>query len=256
MSGVVAEFLTQFPPATLALIVVLSLVTSVLHGATGVAGGFLLAASLAPIIGVKPLIPVMAVTLLISHSARALLNWKDIDRKAVTAICVTALPLAAGTALIYGRMNAPLIALVLGLVVISSIPARRWASARKLKSGPKSLMGIGSVYGALSGIAVGPGMLLIPFMLGTGMDRRAFVASLAAIAMGTNTMRIGVFGMDGLFDPTLVTLGVLCGIVSIPGNYFGRSVLRAISNERHAIVVDWLTVLGAVNFFWLAWRAW
>ena len=53
------------------IIVFGAFITSYIHGATGLAGGILLAAILAPIIGVTPLVPVMSVTLLISHLSRA-----------------------------------------------------------------------------------------------------------------------------------------------------------------------------------------
>jgi len=60
----------QFSFLIILLIGVLALVTSTIHGATGVAGGFLLTAAIAPIIGVEPIVPVISVALLISHGAQ------------------------------------------------------------------------------------------------------------------------------------------------------------------------------------------
>ena len=78
-------------PAIL-LICGVALITSSIHGATGVAGGFLLSAAIAPIIGVKPIVPVISVALLISHTTRALLNARDFDRKAFLFVAVPAFP--------------------------------------------------------------------------------------------------------------------------------------------------------------------
>lgn len=246
--------LDTFGAGTLLGIAVLALVTSAVHGATGLAGGFLLSAALAPLIGVKPIVPLISVALLISHSSRAVLNFRSIDLKAFLAISVPAFPCIVGVALLYGKMSATLIAVVLGLVILSSIPIRRWAKSRNIKAGTRTLNGAGAVYGALSGASIGPGMLLVPFMLGYGLSREAFVATLALIAFATNVTRVGVFGSSNLLDPNYIVLGVGVGLLTIPGNWIGRSVLRRMTNESHSGFVDVLTIIGAVNFFWLAFR--
>ena len=98
-------------------------------------------------------------------------------------------------------------------------------------------------------------MLLVPFMLGYGLSKEAFVATLAVIALATNITRVSVFGGTELLGGSFLLLGLLVGLVTIPGNWIGRSVLRRMTNEGHGGFVDVLTVLGALNFFWLAYRA-
>lgn len=240
---------------TLVLIGLLALVTSAIHGATGIAGGFLLSAALAPLIGVKPIVPLISVALLISHSSRAILNIRDIDVKAFFWVTLPAVPCIVAVAVLYGRMSASTIALVLGLVILSSIPMRRWAQMHAIRAGRNTLHGAGAVYGALSGASIGPGMLLVPFLLGYGLTKEAFVATLALIALVTNISRVSVYGSTDLLDPTFVALGICVGLVTIPGNWIGRSVLRRMTNESHAGFVDILTVVGAANFFWLAYQS-
>jgi len=230
------------------------LVTSAIHGATGVAGGFLMTAALAVIIGVKPVVPVMSVALLISHAARALLNVQDFDRTVFFSIVVPAVPCIVIGAAFYVWLPATAIAVLLGCVILASIPVRRWAKTRDMTTSRPALYAAGGVYGGLSGTTIGPGMLLVPFMLGYGMTKEAFVATLAGIALVTNITRVGVFGSADLLDGGYLLLGVLVGLVTIPGNWIGRAVLRRMTSERHGGIVDVLTVLGALNFFLLAWR--
>ncbi|MEM8751142.1 MAG: sulfite exporter TauE/SafE family protein [Pseudomonadota bacterium] len=239
---------------TLAVICVAALATSAVHGATGVAGGFLMTAVLASVIGVKPVVPVMSVALLISHSSRALLNLPDFNKRAFFAVTLVAVPCIVAGALIYGRMSSSLVAAVLGTIVLISIPLRRWAMNRKVRTSTITLNAVGAVYGALSGVSIGPGMLLIPFMLGYGLAKEAFVATLAAIALVTNVTRLTVFGASDLLDMRYLALGILIGLLTIPGNWLGRTVLRRMTNAGHATLVDVLTVIGALNFFWLALR--
>ena len=235
-------------------VALIALLTSIVHGATGVAGGFLLSAALATVIGVAPIVPVVSVSLLISHGSRALLNVRDFNKSAFLAISLPAIPCVVAMALLYGRMSSSLIAIVLGGVILLSIPIRRWAKSRQIKASRRTLSGVGAVYGALSGISIGPGMLLVPFMLGHGLKKEQFVATLAVIALLTNITRVSVFGATDLLNSQYILIGVLCGLMTIPGNWIGRTVLRRMTNESHSGLVDILTVLGALNFFWLAIR--
>jgi len=97
-------------------------------------------------------------------------------------------------------------------------------------------------------------MLLIPFMLGYGLTKEAFVATLAVIALLTNVTRLTVFGVSDLFNADIIIIGLLLGLVSIPGNWLGRYILRKISSDRHSGIVDILSIIGALNFFWLAFK--
>jgi uncharacterized membrane protein YfcA len=247
--------LALFDTQTLVLIGFLTLITATLHGATGVAGGFLLSAAIAPIIGIAPLVPVISIALLISHSSRAILNFKDFERTSFLAISIPAIPCIVIFAFLYGRMASSTIALVLGLVILTSIPIRRWAKSRMLKTTKPILSAVGAVYGMLSGVALGPGMLLVPFMLGFGLTKEAFVATLAAIALLTNITRLAVYGASNLLSSDYFMLGIFIGLVTIPGNWLGRTFLRGMSNANHSSVVDVLTILGALNFFWLAYKS-
>lgn len=247
------EFLLQeYSLYALAIIVFIAFVTSAIHGATGIAGGFLLSAGLAPVIGVAPVVPVVSISLLISHGTRALLNLRDFDKTSFLAITLPATPCILIMATLYGRMSSSLIALVLGCVILASIPLRRWAKSRQLKTSRSTLSGVGAVYGLLSGISVGPGMLLVPFMLGYGLTKEAFVATLAVIALCSNLTRVSVFGATELLSAEFLVIGVICGVATIPGNWVGRTLLRRMTSKSHSSYVDVLTILGALNFFWLS----
>ena len=250
----IAQFFAEIGIWTFLVILVAGLITSAVHGASGVAGGFLMAAALAPLIGVRPVLPVLSVALLVSHSTRALLNIGDFDRKAFTAVIVSSVPAIVLAAIAYGRLSTTAIALVFAVVIVLSIPLRRIATSRNIRATKKTLTGAGAVYGLISGMAVGPGMLLVPFLLGYGLTRQAFVATLAVIALTTNLTRVAVFGGTNLLTWDYLALGLVVGLVTIPGNWLGRWILRRMSNERHAGFVDILTVIGAMNFVWLAWR--
>lgn len=246
--------LTEVGVVPLILLLIASFFSSLVHGATGIAGGFLLSAVAAPILGIQVVVPVLSIALLISHSARAILNIKQFDMFAYLHIVLPATPFIIIAAFVYGRLSNVAIAILLGTVVMLSIPMRRSAKAWKLTPSKPVLWFCGGIYGSIAGAAIGPGMLLMPVLMSLGMKREAFVATLAAIALTTNVIRASVYGFTDLLAPHILLLGVLIGVATIPGAWFGRLILRRMTDERHIVVVEWLVLLGGLNFFWMAYR--
>ena len=109
-----------------------------------------------------------------------------------------------------------------------------------------------SVFGFLCGSAVGPGMILIPFMLGYGLTPVNFVATLAVIATFTNIARVVSYSSLGLLDQNLLIIGILGGLAAIPGNFVGRYFLKRVKTKSHGTWVDVLTFGGGLNFLWKA----
>ena len=241
-----------FDPAILAAVLLSAFVTSIVHGGTGIGGGFLMAIVLAPLIGVEPLVPVMAVALTISGVARAFLNRDALHWPAYRHVMATALPGVVAGALVYGMLDATAIAVVLGTTILVSVPLRHWAARRSIRAGPRALGGAGAVYGTLSGASVGAGMLLIPFLTGAGLGRRQFVGTLAMIALTMNATRTAVYGGTDLLGDGWFELGLLCGLATLPGNWLGQRLLRGLGEGRHGVAIDALTVFGGLNILRLA----
>jgi len=251
MNGIEQLFI-EFGIWPLIAIAIAAFVTGSIQGSVGVAGGFLMTAALALVIGVRPVVPVMSVALIISHLSRSLLNLRFIDRTVLLAIMVCAFPMIVVGALLYAVMPVRLIALLLGVVILASIPLRHWARAREIKAGPRMLNVVGGIYGILAGGSVGSQMLLSPFMLGYGLTKEAFVGTMAAIALSTNLTKMAVFGSTQLLDSQYLLLGLLVGLIMIPGNWVGRHILRRMAPGTHGRLVDFFALVGGVNFLYLA----
>ena len=107
----------------------------------------------------------------------------------------------------------------------------------------------------LAGNVIGPAFFLAPFLLGTGIDRMAFVGTLATVTLVMNILKLSVFGATDLLNSQVITLGVVIGLMTIPGNWLGRSILRKMKDSDHRLIIDVLTVMMIVNFVYLAWGA-
>ena len=229
----------------------IAFITACISGVTGVAGGLLPAIFLTPIVGITTIMPVLGVMLTIGSFSRSWVNRVDFHSEVFFRIALPALPMVVVGGLTYAQLEANAIALLLGSVVLISIPLRRWAKSKSVKTSPLTLSCIGGVFGFLAGSAVGPGMLLIPFMLGYGLSRTSFVATMAVIATLTNATRVVTYGSVGLMTQEIILVGLLAGAATLPGNIIGRRFLRGMNNNSHSILVDIMTVIGGINFIWI-----
>jgi len=149
------SLVNEFGVTTLALIAVAAIITSSIHGAIGVAGGILMTAALALLIGVKPSVPVMSIALIISHGARSLMNVREIDFRVYASVMLAATPFITMSSYLYVSFSVTMVAWVLAIVILTSVPLRHWAKARKIRAGHRTLAVAGAAYGTLAGVSIG-----------------------------------------------------------------------------------------------------
>ena len=231
-----------------------SFATAVLHGAIGMAGGVIMAAMLAHFIGIKTAVPVMTSALVISHLSRAIMYFRDTDWKIAFRVLLFGCPMIIVGALIFSVISSRTIAIIFAAFLIASFPIKYWARKHQIKTGPKLLAGASVIWGMLAGNVIGPAFFLAPFLLGTGMNRLAFVGTLASITLVMNVLKLGVFGATDLINGQLLLLGALIGVMTVPGNWAGRSILKKMQDSDHRRIIDFLTVLMIANFIYLAAR--
>lgn len=238
--------------SVLLVITLCAFVTGALHGATGLAGGVTMTAILSHIVGIKVAIAMMTCALVFSHASRIGWYWHYTDWAIARRVLLFGLPMTAVGTLLFTVMDPQVVALIFAGVLVLSLPIKIWARGKGMKTGPRVLAAASSVWGLLAGNVTGPGFFLAPFLLGTGMNRLAFVGSMAIIALTMNLLKLSVFGFTEFVDARIFTLGVFIGLISIPANWIGKVVLKQMSDRQHTLVVDGLTLLLILNFVSLA----
>ncbi len=208
--------------------------------------------ALALLVDVRASVPIMSIALILSHGSRTLINLPHINYKAYAAVMAAALPFIVLTGLIYSILPVRWLAATLAVIIFASIPIRHWAKSRNIQAGYGSLAAIGAVYGFFAGASIGAATILSPFLLGFGLFTEVFVATMAMISLSTNVIRIGVFGGADIVTSDYALLGFLVGLIMIPGNWIGRSILRKITVNLHGRLVDSLAAIGSLNFVYLA----
>ena len=240
--------------AALAGIAAAAFLTGLLHGATGMAGGVVMAAILAHPVGIKTAVPAMTVALIFSHLSRALMYARESDLAIAGRVLLFGCPTIVIGAVIFGRIDPRTVAIVFAAFLAASFPITYWARRHQVRTGPKLLAGASAVWGMLAGNVIGPGFFLAPFLLGTGMNRLTFVGTLATVTLAMNVLKLAVFGATDLVDTEIIALGILIGLITIPGNWAGRKVLQRMRDSDHRVIIDLLTVMMIGNFIYLATR--
>lgn len=222
------------------------------HSVSGYAGGLILAICLAPVIGVKAVVPVLAMSLLVSHSSRVWVFRSGIQWPVFKDVMTTGAPGIILGAAIYSILPIGWVAVVLGLFLLAAAPLRRIMQRLHVEIGRKALMGAGVPFGVLSGAAIGAGMILAPFFLAAGLAGEMLLGTMAAIAFTTNVLKTVVFSGFSVLDGGLALIGAAVGACAVPGNLLGRWIVRNTPIRVHIALVEGVVALGGLYFLWIA----
>lgn len=245
-----ASLLSQLDGSVLLLVGLAAFATALFHSVAGFAGALLLSVCLAPLIGVRAVVPVVALAMIISNINRTYLFRHQINWPAYRAIMVTGLPCIVFSAVVYLFLSVKAIAIVLGGFLLLSIPLRRVLKKRNFNVGLKGLSGVGVIYGMISGTVFGGGMILGPFLLGAGIVGEGIVGIVAALGLTLNLTKTIVFGAGDLLNAELVSLGLVVGVCTIPGGLLGKWIVQRSTAHVHTLVVESLMFIGGCYFIY------
>ena len=234
---------------TLLIMMFAAFITAVFHSVSGLAGALLLVIALAPILEIKTVVPVVAVAVIISNLTRLWVFRRELVTPIFISLIVTALPGMVIGALGFVYLPVNTIVLLLGIFMTVAVPGRRIMKNRGIKVGRAGFSAIGPVYGVVSGMTMGAGLLLAPFFLGAGLVSGQIIAMTAALGVTLNITKTIIFGASPLLNIPLIAVGIIMGLCTIPGAFAGRWILQRTPIRIHTLLVEGVILGGAVFFF-------
>jgi uncharacterized membrane protein YfcA len=235
---------------TFLLIAAVAVLGAIISGMSGFGGGLLIAAFLAPIIGVRALVPTLGVIMLLNNASRLWFYRKSLDFKTAMIVIVCAVPTAVLGAIVYVELNVTIITAILGCVMMGSVPLRRWLADRHIRINKPGLAIFGGAFGFLNATMVGTGLLVVPVLMGAGLLSQTLLATDAAIAIGVNIVKAVVFGSYGVLTPELALAAVVVGLCTIPGSWIAAWIVRRTEVRLHTLLMEGLIICGGLSFFW------
>ena len=232
-------------PATLAWVAMVAFVAATIGGLGGFGTSVILTAVLIPIVGVKAVVPLLSVAGVVINGGRMFFNRDAIDWKTTRTVLLTAMPATFLGVIVFAMLPARTLQIVLAVFVAAVVPLRRWAAHRQWRLQTTGLAVGGGVFGFLSGIVSGTGVLLISVLLATGMPGAAIIATDATISLFNDLFRVAVFGGYSLLDAQTLASGAIIGVMTIPGSAFARWLMTRMSARLHIAFIEGLLLLAA-----------
>lgn len=228
---------------------------SIVGGLSGYGVGLILPVFIAPIVGLKEVIPVMSVAMLMTNASRLFVFRDSVKVRLTGSILVSALPGAILGAYTFIGISERVFAVAFGVLMLLSVPARRYLEKIQVNIDNKIVLSIsGFVFGFFAGAATGTGPLLIAILMATGLSGISIVATDAAISTCLNVARLIVFNQEQLISPLVIMQGALIGLCTIPGSFIARHMIKRLSAKVHIGIIETIILIGSLLFFWRAYQ--
>jgi uncharacterized membrane protein YfcA len=228
----------------LALVAGVALFASIVGGVSGYGTGALMPLVLVPLVGTQPLVPIISISSMFSNSSRVAAFVRHVDWRRTVIVLAAAVPTCVLGAWGYTRLSSAGAALVIGAMLIVSVPLRRHLKKRDFRVGDGGLA-LGSLgYGVVVGGTAGSGVILLSLLMAAGVEGAGVIATDAAISIVISVVKISVFGFAGVITAQVTAFALLIGIVALPGAFLAKAFVERMPVHVHTAILDAVVLLG------------
>jgi len=230
----------------LLLVAAVALFASVIGGLAGYGTGALMPLVLVPLIGAEPVVPIIAISAIFTNLSRTAAYFRYADRRRVLIVVAAAALTTALGAYGYTRLTNAGAALVIGAMLILSVPLRRLLRRRAVRIGDLGL-GAGAVgYGVVVGGTSGSGVILLSLLMAAGLEGASVIATDAVISIATSLIKISIFGLAGVVTTQVLAFALLIGAIALPGAFLAKAFVERMPVHIHTAILDAAVITGGV----------
>jgi uncharacterized membrane protein YfcA len=228
------------------LVASVALFASVIGGLAGYGTGALMPLVLVPLVGAEPVVPIIAISAIFTNLSRTVAYFRYTDgRRALIVVAAAALTTALG-AYGYTRLTNAGAALLIGSMLILSVPLRRLLRRRAVRIGDVGL-GAGAIgYGVVVGGTSGSGVILLSLLMAAGLEGAPVIATDAVISVATSLIKISVFGLAGVVTAQVLAFALLIGGIALPGAFLAKAFVERLPVHIHTAILDAAVITGGV----------
>jgi uncharacterized membrane protein YfcA len=230
----------------LLLVAAVALFAAVIGGLAGYGTGALMPLVLVPLIGAEPVVPIIAISAIFTNCSRAAAYLRYADRRRALIVTGAAAFTTALGAYGYTRLGNAGAALVIGAMLILSVPLRRVLRRRAVKIGNTGLAAGAVGYGVLVGGTAGSGVILLSLLMAAGLEGAAVIATDAMVSVVTGLIKISIFGLAGVLTTQVVAFALLIGAISFPGTFLAKAFVERMPVHIHAAILDAAVITGGI----------
>jgi uncharacterized protein len=238
----------------LVLIAAVAVLTSIIGGLAGYGTGALMPLVLVPIVGPEPVVPIIALSALFTNTSRAAAFRTAIDWRRAAIVLAAATPTCVLGAWGYTALSGRGVMIVIGTMMIASVPLRRLAKSRGFKLEERALAASSAGWGVIVGGTTGAGIILLSLLLSAGLQGAAVIATDAAISVVIGMVKLAVFGVAGVVSARVIAVAVLIGLAAFPGAFLAKRLVDRLPLQAHIAILDAVVVAGGVGLIFGAIR--
>jgi uncharacterized membrane protein YfcA len=227
-----------------------ALFASIVGGVSGYGTGALMPLVLVPLVGAEPVVPIIAVSAMFTNSSRVFAFSKYADWRRTLIVLAAAVPTCVLGAWGYTKLSSAGAALVIGGMLILSVPLRRLLRYHGVKIGDGGLA-LGSFgYGLVVGATAGSGGILLSLLMAAGVEGAGVIATDAAISIIIGIVKILVFGVAGVITAQVIAFALLIGLIALPGAFLAKAFVERMPIHVHTAILDAVVLFGGVFLVW------
>jgi uncharacterized membrane protein YfcA len=230
----------------LVLVACVALLAAVVGGLAGYGTGALMPLVLVPLIGAEPVVPIIAISAVFTNLSRTIAYFRYADRRRALIVMAAAAFTTALGAYGYTRLTNAGAALVIGSMLILSVPLRRLLRRYDIKIGDAGLAAGSAGYGVVVGGTSGSGVILLSLLMAAGLEGAAVIATDATISVFTSLIKISVFGLAGVVTAQVLAFALLIGAIALPGAFLAKTFVERMPVHIHTAILDIAVIAGGV----------
>ncbi len=220
------------------MIAVAAFAGALVSGLGGFGGSFIIVIVMTPVVGAKAVIPLIGVYAICANLSRVAIYYRTVAWKPAIQFTLASLPgIYLGARFLKAIPEVAFLAFM-GAVLILILPARRYLKAKSFEPGLNTIVGLGLLFGFMSGTAAGSGMLVIAFFNSIGLSGPLLLGTDAVIGLVNATTRSGTFYSMGLLDRDLILLGLFMGLITFPGTWVASRLVKLMGNRIHDRLIE------------------
>lgn len=219
---------------------------SIIGGLAGYGTGLLLPLALVPIIGASATVPVIAVTALFTNLSRAIAMREAIDWGKALRMIPLAVPATMLAAWLFTGLDNRGATFLIGALLITLVPLRRFLMSLGYRLENRWLPVAGATYGFVTGGSTGAGVILVSFLMASGLSGAAVVATDASVSIVIGIAKASTFASLGALPAPLLVFALLVGCSTVPGAFIAKRLLEHLPVHIHTLMLDGVVVIGGL----------
>lgn len=191
--------------------------------------------------------PVVNLGNMIGRPTRLILFWKHIDWRIVKFYVPFAIAGAFVGGLLFVKLQAQWLQVLLGLFLISTVLQFRFGKKKSIfpmKAAYFMPLGFAVTFTSTLFGATGP--IMNPFYLNMGLVKERMIATKTANSFLAGIAQLGSYAFLGALEGDMWFYGLAIGLGATLGNVIGKRQLKKVSNKRFRQYVIALMVLSGV----------